>query len=205
MIPSRRAVVAGVSCAIVPVVAQAHLVDTGLGSLYDGIAHFGGSPEDYLPVVVLGFIAGLRGPAAARVMMAALSIGWLVGGAISMSGVAPVAILLTTLTAVLLAASGILLAWNPNVPVWVLMSIDGASGLVRGLDDLRGATPELAVAMVLGSICGCVVCAFALAASVTLSVKRFWMVVAVRAGGSWVAAIGVLLAGWLIRYGNGIR
>ena len=42
---------------------------------------------------------------------------------------------------------------------------------------------------------------FAVAASITLPLTRAWMVVAVRVSGSWLAASGLLLAGWVLRYG----
>jgi hypothetical protein len=46
---------------------------------------------------------------------------------------------------------------------------------------------------------------FALAASVTLPLSRLWMIVAARVAGSWVAAAGLLLAGWLLRYGAQVQ
>ena len=36
-----------------PGVAQAHLVASGMGPIYDGITHFGLSPEDYLSVIAV--------------------------------------------------------------------------------------------------------------------------------------------------------
>jgi urease accessory protein len=42
---------------------------------------------------------------------------------------------------------------------------------------------------------------FALAASITLPLTRLWMIIAVRVSGSWLAALGLLLAGWVWRYG----
>jgi hypothetical protein len=42
---------------------------------------------------------------------------------------------------------------------------------------------------------------FAIAASISLPLTRAWMVIAVRVSGSWLAASGLLLAGWVWRYG----
>jgi len=42
---------------------------------------------------------------------------------------------------------------------------------------------------------------FVLAASLTLPLTRLWMIVAARVAGSWMAALGLLAAGWVIRYG----
>jgi hydrogenase/urease accessory protein HupE len=45
--------------------AQAHLVTTGLGPVYDGISHFLLSPDDLIPVLALALLAGLRVPSTA--------------------------------------------------------------------------------------------------------------------------------------------
>jgi hypothetical protein len=194
----------GLGAAILPAVADAHLVTTGMGPLCDGVAHFCASPEDYLPVVILGLFAGLRGPRQTRLTLAALTLAWLVGGLASFVIPFAASNLLVIATALLFVLLGGLLAWNPDTPSWVIVGIGLSIGLIRGLDDLRSAPPQLPTAAVLGSICGCVLVVYALAASVTLPLKRLWMIVAVRVGGSWMAAIGLLLAGWIIRYGNQI-
>ena len=57
--------------------AQAHLVDTGLGPVYDGIAHFALTPEDLLPALALAVLAGLRGADSARRVVFVLPLAWL--------------------------------------------------------------------------------------------------------------------------------
>jgi len=199
------ALASGLGAALVPAAAQAHLVTTGMGPVCDGVAHFGASPEDYLPVIVLGLLAGLRGARQARLTMAALTVAWLAGGLASLGFFSASATALAAATALLFMVIGVLLAWNPHTRLWVLVSIATALGLVRGLDDLHSAPLELPTAIVLGSICASAAVLYALAASVTLPLQRLWMIVVVRVGGSWLAAIGVLLAGWLIRYGNAVH
>ena len=61
--------------------AEAHLITTGLGPVYDGVAHFVLSPEDLIPVIGLAVLAGLRGRAHGRWALFALPVFWLVGGA----------------------------------------------------------------------------------------------------------------------------
>jgi hypothetical protein len=175
-----------------------------MGPLCDGVAHFGASPEDYLPVLVLGLFAGLRGPRQARLTMSPLTVAWALGGLASLVVPPLAAIPLTGATALLFVVLGGLLAWNPNVPLSVIVSVGTAIGLVRGLDDVHGAPSDLASVLAMVATCGCVLIVYALAASVTLPLKRLWLIVAVRVGGSWMAAIGLLLVGWIIRYGNRI-
>jgi hypothetical protein len=70
-------VVAG---AVLPSSAEAHLVTTGLGPLYDGISHVLLSADDLLPVLAMSMLAGLNGPAAGRRTLFGLTGAWLLGG-----------------------------------------------------------------------------------------------------------------------------
>jgi hypothetical protein len=40
---------------------HAHLNSTGMGPIYDGLMHFLLSPEDFVAVLALALLAGLRG------------------------------------------------------------------------------------------------------------------------------------------------
>ena len=51
---------------LLPAPADAHLVTTGLGPIYDGISHVLLSPDDLVPVVAMALLAGLNGPTAGR-------------------------------------------------------------------------------------------------------------------------------------------
>ena len=78
-------------------------------------------------------------------------------------------------------------------------------GLVRGAADLEGAPTSGASILALLGMCLSVFVVFALAASVTLPLRRFWMIIAARVTGSWMAAVGLLLAGWIMRYGARVQ
>jgi len=43
------------------VTTEAHLNATGMGPFYDGVIHFLLGPEDFVPVLALALLAGLRG------------------------------------------------------------------------------------------------------------------------------------------------
>ena len=96
--------------AAVPSVAQAHLLATGMGPIYDGVTHFGLSPEDYLPVIALAFLAGLRGRATTRLVLAVLPIAWLAGGLMALAGLTPPVVVMSSATAAMFLAIGGLLA-----------------------------------------------------------------------------------------------
>src|SRR5208282_584569 len=76
----RCAGAAGLGLAFLPGAAQAHLVETGLGPVYDGVAHFALSPEDWVPIAGAALLAGLRGKDHARLAILLLPIACLIGG-----------------------------------------------------------------------------------------------------------------------------
>jgi len=120
---------------------SAHLVTTGLGTVYDGISHLVLTPEDLIPALAIALFAGLRGAAPGRSALFVLPLTWFVGG-----------------------------LWGVTI---------------EGL-------PTLPVAAISFLILGVLV-----AADLNLSQKSFTAVVIVA--GSWVAAMGMLMFGWLFR------
>lgn len=190
-----------VLAAALPSAASAHLNASGMGPLYDGVVHFGLSPEDSLPVLALGLYAGLRGPATSRLVLGVLPLAWILGGGLALAGVSLPAVGLSAATAALFLGVGGLLAANAGLAPSLTAAVAAALGLARGLADLAGVAPSLPHAGALIGMSACVFALFAIAASLTLPLKRLWMIVAVRVGGSWLAATGLLLAGWIWRYG----
>ena len=57
--------------------AEAHLNSTGMGPVYDGLLHFLLSPEDFVSVLALALLAGLRGAAFGRRTLFVLPGAWL--------------------------------------------------------------------------------------------------------------------------------
>jgi urease accessory protein len=190
---------------LAPASAEAHLVSSGMGPLYDGISHFGLSPEDFLPVIALAFLAGLRGPTHARLTLAVLPLAWLVGGLFALSGVALSALTLPIATALLFLAIGALLAADAKVAPPICAGVAACLGLIRGAGDLAGVAISGAHILTLLGMAASVFAVFALAASVTLPLQRLWMIVAARVSGSWLAALGLLFAGWILRYGARVQ
>jgi len=198
----RFAILIAAAAALTPAAAQAHLVVTGMGPIYDGVTHFALSPEDILPVLALALFTGLRGPRHARLALAALAAGWFAGGAlISALGLTLPPILAPAMTAALLLVIGGVLAANLELKPWPCAAAAAALGLMRGAADLSGAGAGGSAILNTLGMTATAAALFALAASVTLPLRRLWMIVAARVAGSWVAAAGLLLAGWLLRYG----
>jgi urease accessory protein len=186
---------------LVPTVAQAHLIATGMGPVFDGISHFALSPEDFLPVIALAFFAGLRGARHARSLSWAIPLAWFAGGLLAMANVTPPGIVLSATAAVLFLLVGGLLAANVGVSIAMCLAVGGLLGLSRGLADFAQVIAGSAPFLMLLGICATIFVVFAIAASVTLPLERPWMIVAARVWGSWLAALGLLMSGWIWRYG----
>lgn len=182
---------------LTPRAAEAHLVSTGVGPFYDGAAHFFVSFEEILPVLALALFAGLRGPRGGRILIAALPAGWIVGGVLGLvfRGASPAPIANT----LLLLASGVLLAWDREIPPSGVAAAAGLAGLWIGFGN--GRAMAQAGAGLLGTI-GAAVAAFllaTLAAALATRLRSGWTRIAVRVAGSWIAALGILALGWSLR------
>lgn len=200
----KRFVSLEVGCLAISLVAepaQAHLVVTGMGPLYDGISHLVLSPEDFLPLIALAFIAGLRASTQARHVFFALPLAWLAGGVLALCNMVPPVIVLSYLTAALFLVIGGLLAANLNLSTILCTVLGAMLGIVRGMADFAKVGASVPHFFMVIGVCASVFVLSALATSVTLPLKRLWMIVAVRVFGSWTAALGLLLAGWIFRYG----
>jgi len=192
----RRAVCAlGAGLTAAP--AQAHLVETGFGAYYDGLAHVALTPTDLLVVVGLALLAGQRGAGVARPVLLILPLAWLAGGSIGASwpsvAVPPIA---TTLS---FALSGVLVALDAPMRRETVAVMAAALGLLHGL--VNGATMAPGGASAL-ALAGAVTAAFVLVSVLSAEVTRLsagWTRTAVRVVGSWIAAAGLLTIGWLAR------
>lgn len=176
--------------------AEAHLVTTGLGPVYDGIGHLLLTPEDLVPILALALYAGLRGARAGRLALFVLPVAWLAGGLLGLNlGRAPAAPV-PALSFILL---GLLVAADVKLPDGAVAALAGALGLVHGFLNgpaLAGGGPG---ALGLLGIAAVAFVLVALAAALVVSLEAPAARIAVRVAGSWIAAIGLLLLGWTFR------
>ncbi len=176
--------------------AEAHLVETGLGPVYDGVAHFALSPEEYVPIVGAALLAGLRGKDHARLAVLLLPLAWFVGGLLGGLQGAPG--FLAPLWLPFLAMGG-LVAADLKLPIAATGALIGTLGFILGYPNgfamaeygqgMRGVIGSTAAIFVLVTLVA------ALAAGTTIE----WVRIAWRVLGSWIAASGLLLLGWALR------
>jgi len=180
--------------------AHAHLVETGFGAFYDGIAHVLLTPSDLLLVAALALLAGQRGTQAARWALLALPAAWLLFGAVGTAFPADITLPLSTTVSFCLV--GALVAFNAKLPAGVLAMLSAAAGLLHGY--VNGATmaPGGASALALTGAVTAAFCLFAILAAHVTTIGVGWGRIAVRVAGSWLSAAGILMLGWLARVGG---
>lgn len=178
-----------------PAAAHAHLVNTGLGPVLDGVSHLFLSFDDLLPVVAMALLAGLNGPVAGRRALFTLPVAWLVGGIAGYAGGWSPPPGITSLS---LLALGILTAADRRLAPLVIVLIAAAFGLLHGW--LNGAAIAAAGREVIGlaGIAGAVFVLVALFAAPVARLEVRWARIALRVAGSWIAAIGLLYLGWIL-------
>ena len=198
MRPSLSAVlVAGPVLLLSPSRAHAHLVTTGLGPVYDGISHLFVTFDDLIPVVAMALLAGLNGPAAGRRALFALPVAWFAGGVAGyQSGVAHLPAGVTSLS---FLALGVLAAADRRLAPPVVAALAAAMGLMHGWLNGAGIAAAGREASGLVGIVGAIFLLAALVSAGVVSLRRPWTRIAVRAAGSWIAAVGLLFLGWSLR------
>jgi len=132
-LPIRAAIT--VLIAICPAPAGAHLNATGMGPVYDGMAHFLMSPEDFVPVLALALLAGMRGASYGRRALFVLPAAWLLGGFVGLPESATTGS--AVLSAVWFLVLGGLLAVDVQVPLLLTTLLAVVLGLDKGY--LNGA------------------------------------------------------------------
>jgi hypothetical protein len=192
------AVAGGLGWAVCPSGAEAHLVTTGLGPLYDGLLHFALTPEDLVPALALTLLAGLRGATHGRRALFALPAAWLIGGIIGLTAPRAFNSVPASLAFVVL---GGLVAADARLPLGGTTALALLLGLGQGYFNGSALAGPGSGAV---GLLGVVVAVFmftALAASLVVPLHALGARVVVRVAGSWIAAIGLLLLGWAVRSG----
>ena len=180
-----------------PSTAAAHLVTTGLGPFYDGALHLLLSPEDLLGLVAAVALAGLQGVKAGRIAVVALAAAWFMFSFVSLN--LTVGFDFPWLNIFSIIILGALVAVNPPLPPAVVALLAGLYGALHGL--LNGSALAVMDSGLL-SIVGVSVTVLIiglLCSALIVSLKAAWTRIAIRVAGSWIAAVGMLMLGWMVR------
>lgn len=195
MRPPEIFIVAAVVALAAPEGACAHLVTTGMGPVYDGIGHLLLTPQDVVPVVAVALFVGMRGTTAGRHALFQFPTAWLAG---SIIGMAVPANEMTFLPIVSFLALGGLIAADIRLPDTLISLLIIILGGLHGLGNGSALTSSSGVPGLVG-IAVAIFVLVALIASCVVCVKPLWMRISIRVVGSWVAAVGLLMFGWLVK------
>jgi hydrogenase/urease accessory protein HupE len=179
---------------LAPVNAHAHLVSTRFGDFYGGMLHLCLTLEHALPMVALGLLAGLQAPRTGRWILVAVPLGLLCGVLLAMAvpDLAP----LVWANQASFVIPGLLIAAAWRLPMAALVGLGWLFGLSHGYGNGLAISAETnAYLFALGVLaCGFVLLALVAAATVAWTQRATWAAIAVRAVGSWIAAIGLMVA-----------
>jgi hydrogenase/urease accessory protein HupE len=182
---------------LLPSLASAHLVTSGLGPFYDGALHLLLSPADLVGPLAVTLLAGLRGSKAGRWTVVVLPIAWLTAGVIGLQ--AGVEFDLPWVSVLLLLVLGVLVASDAKLPACGVAALAGLFGALQGLANGAALAKLGAGSVAMLGITGSTFVLTLLVCAAVASLRPAWTRVAVRAVGSWVAAVGMLMFGWLSR------
>lgn len=193
----------GLAVALLPLPAAAHLVGTRFGDFYAGALHPITALEHLVPWLAMGILAGSQGSAAGRRVLLAFPLGTVVG--VALAWMLPEAATWTraanTGSFVLLGAL-IAIAWP--LPLMAVSAIAASLGIVHGYGNGLAMSSETNLVLFLAGVtsAGTILVSLTAATTVELLRWRSWARTAVRAAGSWIFAVGLMMAGLLV---SGLR
>jgi len=187
----------GFAFAMLALPAEAHLNSTGMGPFYDGLMHFLMSPEDIIPVLALALLAGLRGASYGRRALFVLPTAWFLGALGGLSALA--ANPHPFIAAAWFLLLGGLVAADVNLSLHATTAIAILLGLYHGYLNGTGMGQSFSVMVILLGLVFGIFVLIALVAAFVVRLHASWARIAVRVGGSWIAASGLLMLGWAVR------
>ena len=179
--------------------AEAHIVSSRLGDFYAGAAHPLTGLQDVVLWTALGVLAGTQPAAQARWLVAVFPAGLVAGFLLGLIGGATNGI--AAVDAGCMVALGGLIALAVRLPTPALAAIAVAPGLVRGAANAGGVGPDTNLTLFAAGFAMAGYIVITLLPAVILTFQRpgvGWRSIALRAGGSWIAAIGVMAGGYAL-------
>ena len=179
-----------------PSAAHAHLVNTRLGDFYGGVLHPLTAFEEVLPWLALAALAAFQGPARARWLVVVFPLSLLAGCALWQW--LPSEPFVPAIAVALIAITGLSVAAAVRLPLPVLLGLAAVMGFVHGLQNgqaMTATTDQLLFILGVTAI-GYGVMTIATGAAIAfLRGVGGWRPIALRASGSWIAAVGIMVLG----------
>jgi len=183
--------------------ADAHIVASRLGDFYAGALHPLTDLQDLILWIALGVLAGSLGAANGRWLVLVFPLGLLAGLVLGLAfgpvSAGPVA------DAGMIVILGLLLAAAVRIPTACLCAIALGLALTRGAANSGGVGPQTNPLLFAAGLASAGYAAITLAMAMTIAFRAenagpsvAWRGIAIRAFGSWTAAIGVMMGGFAL-------
>ncbi len=178
---------------LLPVPASAHLVDMRFGDFYGGGLHVLTGLDYVLLLIALSFLAALQQRERGRWVIAAVPAGLLVGS--YASTLAPGGSSAALFVTGCLALTAALVALGRGLPLVVLLVWTGAASAMLGFENGLAMAQQTDQRLFTAGITatGFLIVTLATAGLVQVMDWGSWTRIAVRALGSWMAAVSILL------------
>jgi urease accessory protein len=189
-----RILVAGL--AAVPLLADAHGWGGKNTPIFDGFMHLATNPFYILPLLAVALFASRGGRAGLAQSQLLVAAAVALGAALALSGLAWTQVAIANRLYVIV--TGLLVVLDLRLPRHAAPAVIVTGGLLCGYELLLSEPPaENTLLFCLGVVLGAMTVHGA-AGALTLLSQAPWSRVAVRVAGSWITAIGVIYAGFLL-------
>ena len=162
----------------------------GPASLAGAVNYLSGV-EYVLGAIAIGLLAGQRGRNTIALSLAVLALGLIAGAVASGYTVTIPYVDATSLGAA--AGIGVLVALRFPVGLTALAGLGLLLGLAQGYSNGLAIRIDTAEALFIAGIVGACLSILSLASALALASRASWQAVAVRAAGSWIAAIALIV------------
>ena len=186
---------------LLPVPAQAHLASTRLGDFYGGALHPLSGFEFVLPWLALVILAALQGAHRGRWLFAIFPVGLLIGSALSV--LAPHVTFIGAFNIAVISITGLLVAWGVVIPLPLFLALAMTAALGPGYENGAAITSQTDPILFIAGIATVGYVFSTLAGATTLAFlegRGGWRPVALRAVGSWIAAVGIMIVGFQLSH-----
>lgn len=198
-----RVLVAAVTLVASARAAEAHIVASRLGDFYTGALHPLTDLQDLILWAAMGVLAGSLGASRGRWLVLVFPLGLLAGlvlvRAVGFVSVGPAA------DAGMILVLGLLLAAAARIPTALLCAIAFGLAAMRGAANAGDLGPETNQLLFAAGLACAGYAAITLTMALTLVFRRpdagpsaAWRGIAIRAFGGWIAAIGLMMAGFAL-------
>lgn len=188
-------------CLAVPLVlfsssSEAHLVNTRLGDFYGGMFHPLSGLDDMLPWLALAILAALQGARNGRWLFLIVPAGLAAGALLSV--LVPGLTIAPLLNLCALAGAGLLAVLNLPLPVAAFAGLAALIAIASGYGNGLAMASDTNRMLFTAGVSAAGYAFIALATSLLIAFldgRGGWRAIVLRAGGSWISALGIMVLG----------